>query len=319
MGPLGRGGRRVRVMVAPGDNAFELERVAEIVVGDVRDPATARALTAGAAGATLIHLAAVIHPSRGTREFTDINVNGTVNVAEAAITAGVRRIVVMSSNSSIGASRNPVEVFDEDSPYHPYMGYGRSKRTMEEWLLSHLGLPGTPERTIIRAPWFYGPEQPMRQTRFFSLIRAGRFPLVGSGENRRSMGYVDSLAYGILLAMDAPVAANRTYWLADTRPYSMREIVETVRTVLRNDFGLAVSPRTLAVPGFVSDVARFADCSMQKLGHYNQELHVLSEMNLTIACTIARAKRELGYQPLVDLREGMRRSVAWLLDHGGRI
>jgi nucleoside-diphosphate-sugar epimerase len=42
-------------------------------------------------------------------------------------------------------------------------------------------------------------------------------------------------------------------------------------------------------------------------------------MNLTIACTIARAKRELGYQPLVDLREGMRRSVAWLLDHGGRI
>jgi nucleoside-diphosphate-sugar epimerase len=37
---------------------------------------------------------------------------------------------------------------------------------------------------------------------------------------------------------------------------------------------------------------------------------------LTIACTINRAKQELGYKPLVDLREGMRRSVKWCLDHG---
>jgi nucleoside-diphosphate-sugar epimerase len=39
-------------------------------------------------------------------------------------------------------------------------------------------------------------------------------------------------------------------------------------------------------------------------------------MNLTIACSIERAERELGYRPLVDLREGMRRSVAWCLENG---
>jgi len=43
---------------------------------------------------------------------------------------------------------------------------------------------------------------------------------------------------------------------------------------------------------------------------------VLSEMNVTIACSIERAQRELGNKPLVDLREGMRRSVAWCLELG---
>jgi nucleoside-diphosphate-sugar epimerase len=151
------------------------------------------------------------------------------------------------------------------------------------------------------------------------MIKAGRFPIVGDGHNRRSMGYVDGLASGILLAAPASQAAGKIYWLADERPYPMKEIVDTVRDVLRDDFGMTVKPKTLQVPGVVADVARLGDRMLQKAGLYSQELHVLSEMNLTIACTIERAKRELGYKPLTNLREGMRRSVAWVLDHGGKI
>jgi nucleoside-diphosphate-sugar epimerase len=55
---------------------------------------------------------------------------------------------------------------------------------------------------------------------------------------------------------------------------------------------------------------------LQNAGIYNQQIHVLSEMNLTIACSIERARRELGYEPLVSLREGMRRSVAWCIERG---
>ena len=105
------------------------------------------------------------------------------------------------------------------------------------------------------------------------------------------MGYVDSLAYGILLAAaEAPVAAGRIYWLADERPYPMNEIIDTVRDVLRDDFGMAVKPTTVQVPGIIADVARLADWTLQKAGLYNQEIHVLSEMNLTIACSIERAQ-----------------------------
>lgn len=317
MGPVGAGGRRVRILVQRGENVDDLlELGAEKVEGDIRDPNTARALSAGAEGATLIHLAGVIHPTRGVREFTEVNVEGTKAVIMEAGKAGVRSAVVMSSNSPIGVSRNPFEVFDEGSPYNPYMGYGRSKQGMEEWLRAAALHNNVPTITIVRAPWFYGPEQPARQTRFFSMVKTGRFPIVGDGQNRRSMGYVDSLAYGILLAIDAPQAAGKIYWLSDERAYPMKEIVDTVREVLRDDFGMSVNPKTLRVPGIVSDVARLGDWMLQKAGIYNQEIHVLSEMNLTIACSIERAQRELNYKPLVDLREGMRRSVAWCLERG---
>lgn len=318
MGACGEGGKRVRVLLAPGEDNSDLAKLgAEIVVGDIRDAAAARHLLAGGDGAAVLHTAGVIHPRRGTREFFDVNNSGTRNIIDAA--AAARCVVIMSSNSPIGASRNPHEVFDEDSPYRPYMKYGHSKWRMEQFLRQRMAQDLVPPITIIRAPWFYGPEQPARQTRFFTMIREGRFPLMGSGKNRRSMGYVDSLALGILLAVDNAIAAGRIYWLADERPYPMHEIVATVRAVLREDFGMTVKPDTWHVPGLIADLARAADWGMQSVGLYQQEMHVLSEMNLTIACSIERAKRELGYRPLTDLREGMRRSVAWVLAHGGRI
>ena len=318
MGAVGAGGRKVHMLVAPGERHDDLTALgAEAFTGDLRDPAAMRAFLAKSEGATVLHLAGLIHPAGRTRDFMDVNFHGTRNIVEAAPAA--RRVVVMSSNSPIGASRNPHEVFDEESPYRPYMGYGRSKRAAELWLRERIAKAQGPALTIVRAPWFYGPEQPARQTLFFSMIRDGKFPLMGRGENRRSLGYVDSLAYGILLAAAAEIAAGRVYWLADERPYPMFEIIDTVRAVLRDDFGFKVKPDTIHAPAVIADVARLVDGSLQALGLYHQKIHVLSEMNLTIACTIEKAKKELGYQPLTDLREGMRRSIAWVLDHGGNI
>lgn len=318
MGAVGAGGRKVHLLVARGERPDDLTALgAEAFTGDLRDAAACRAFLAESEGATVLHLAGLIHPAGRTRAFMEVNFNGTRNIVEAA--PGARRVVAMSSNSPIGASRNPHEVFDEESPYRPYMGYGRSKQAAEEWMRARIAAGQGPALTIVRAPWFYGPEQPARQTLFFSMIKDGKFPLMGRGENRRSLGYVDSLAYGILLAAAAEIAAGRIYWLADARPYPMYEIIDTVRAVLRDDFGFKVKPDTMHAPAVISDLARIADGALQALGLYQQNIHVLSEMNLTIACSIERAKRELGYRPLTDLREGMRRSIAWVLEHGGKI
>lgn len=318
MGSAGAGGRKVHMLVAPGERHDDLTALgATAFAGDLRDAAACRAFLAGSDGATVLHLAGLIHPSGRTRDFMAVNFNGTRNIVEAA--PGARRVVVMSSNSPIGASRNPHEVFDEESPYRPYMGYGRSKEASEKWLRARIAAAQGPAVTIVRAPWFYGPEQPARQTLFFTMIKDGKFPLMGRGDNRRSLGYVDSLAYGILLAAESAMAAGRIYWLADERPYPMYEIIDTVRDVLRDDFGIRVKPDTIHAPAAIADLARIADGSLQAMGLYHQKIHVLSEMNLTIACSIERAKRELGYRPLTDLRQGMRRSIAWVLEHGGKI
>jgi nucleoside-diphosphate-sugar epimerase len=68
-----------------------------------------------------------------------------------------------------------------------------------------------------------------------------------------------------------------------------------------------------------SAVAFGVDASLQAVGLYQQKVHVLSEMNKTIACTIEKAERELGYRPGIELREGMRRSIEWCLDNGQAI
>jgi nucleoside-diphosphate-sugar epimerase len=232
-------------------------------------------------------------------------------------------MVVMSSNSPLGYNALPEDRFTEESPYNPYMGYGRSKMAMERQLREAIAISrssrGGPEIVIARAPWFYGPGQPPRQTLFFSMIRAGRFPLIGDGANRRSMGYVDSLALGLLLCATVPRAAGNTYWLADAEPYPMADIIDTVKAVLRDDFAMKVADRSPRLPAMVSDIARLADAGIQACGLYHQKIHVLSEMNLTIACDIGKARRELGYAPLVELREGMRRSIQWCLDAGHKI
>ena len=318
LGVVGAGGRRVRCLIRPEESPRELQDLGiEVVAGDLRDPEARDAFTQGAGGALVLHLAGVIHPPGGrTRHFEAVNHRATLALLEAAGRAGVRRFVAMSSNSPLGGNPAPGHRFTEDSPYKPYMGSGRSKMRMELGLRDAMNNPATPEIVIVRAPWFYGPGQPPRQPLFFRMIRDGKFPLLGPGLNQRSMAYVDSLALGLLLAAGVPGAAGRTYWLADERPYTMAEIVATVRDVLRDDFGFQVKDTTLSLPSPVADVARLVDGLLQSMGLYHQKFHVLSEMNMTIACDITRAKEELGYRPLVELREGMGRSIAWCLDQG---
>ncbi len=286
-----------------------------LVEGDVTDPLSLERFLADAQSGVLIHCAGLIHPRWAVSEFRRTNAEGTANVVGAAVKAGVRRIVHVSSNSPFGCNPAPDHEFDETSPYNPYMGYGRSKKAAED-AVNAAGQAGNIETAIIRPPWFYGPHQPPRQTLFFRMIREGRFPIIGSGENRRSMAYVDNICQALLLCAVKPEANGRTYWIADCRPYSMNEIVATVETVLKEDFGLAISGRRVRLPGIVGDMAYAADAMLQGLGLYIQKIHVLSEMNKTIACSIARAERELGYHPQIALREGMRRSVEWALANG---
>lgn len=307
--------RAIRCLVPRGADVRGLEagRVS-IVEGDLTDAASLAPLFAGAAGATVFHCAGLIHPDRWAGDFYRVNTEGTRNLLAAAAAAGVRRFVHVSSNSPFGVNPRPDHTFDESAPYHPYMGYGRSKMLSEELVRA-----SKLETVIVRPPWFYGPNQPPRQSLFFRMIKAGRVPIVGSGENRRSMGYVDNVAQGLMLAELTEKAAGQAYWIADRRPYTMNEIVDTIERVMERDFGMTVAHRRVRVPGLLSELAWAADATLQAAGLYHQKIHVLSEMNKTIACSVEKAVRELGYAPAVELEEGMRRSIKWALDAGQEI
>ncbi len=306
---------RIRCLALPGQEFLPLAKLSDrvrIVVGDARNVNDCARFCDGAQGAVLFHTAGMIHPRR-VREFYQVNRDGTRNLLEAAIGAGVRRAVVVSSNSPCGCNPHPDHLFDEESPYHPYLHYGRSKMEME-LVVQERALKI--QTVILRAPWFYGPNQPPRQTLFFQMIRDGKMPIVGSGQNLRSMAYIDNLCQALLLAAAVEGAHGGTYWIADRRPYSMNEVIDTVERLLESELGQKCAHRRLRLPNLASTVAYAVDSCLQAVGLYHQKIHVLSEMNRTIACSIRKAEVELGYRPTVELEEGMRRSLRWCLDHG---
>src|SRR5262249_15732314 len=153
----------------------------------------------------------------------------------------------------------------EHARYRPYMGYGRSKQRME-LLVQAAGAEGKIETVVARVAWLYGPHQPPRQTRFFTMVRDGRFPVLGRGTQRRSMAYVDHVCQGLLLAAMLPQANGQAYWIADEHPYSFNEIVDTIRRALEDECGITCSRRQIRVPALVGEMARMADGCLQAIG-----------------------------------------------------
>ena len=286
----------------------------EVVIGDVTQPITLERLFDHADGTTdLIHAAGVIHPT-AMSDFDAINVGGTANVVAAARRSGLRRMVHVSSNSPFGLNPDRSEMFRANEPYNPYLGYGRSKMEGELAVLEAARADRL-DAIIVRPPWFYGPWQPLRQTTFFQMVKAGRFPLFGGGHQRRSMVYIDNLVQGVVRAELSLGQPGRAYWIADARPYEVQEIVTTVQQALRAE-GIESKDGGQKVPQFVAGVAVTADRVLQRLGKYVQQVHVLGEMGATIACDISAARADLGYEPEIDLLEGMRRSIRWCRQQG---
>lgn len=292
-----------------------------ICKGDVQDLGLIKKFLKNSGGELVVHLAGIIHPSLKTSDFFDINYLGTKNIIEISQKIGAKKIILISSNSAIGCnkSNNDKDIFTEKSDFNPYMKYGESKFLTEKFAQDFISHNQAPKITIIRAPWFYGPYQPKRQTLFFSMIKDGKFPIVGNGENKRSMVYTENLSQTIMLAALNKKSDGETYWIADEKPYTMNEIITTTKNVMQNEFGIKCKNTTIKIPSLISDCAYLADKTLQTFGFYHQKIHVLSEMNKNIFCSIKKAENDLQYKPKFNLYSGMTESIKWCLANNIKI
>ena len=223
----------------------------EVVVGDVRDPATVDRLFDGVGtDAAVFHAAAVIHPARSTREFFDVNVGGTQNDARPGPPR--RRRAVRARVVELAVRRQPharATRFTEDSPYNPYLGYGQSKYEAEQ-IVQQANDRGDLATVMVRAPWFYGPYQPPRQSQFFRAIRrAGSrwWATAPSGARWPTPTTSCRACCGPRWPTRRP--ATPTGW-PTPEPYELREILATVRRALEAE-GLPTSgpDAAAAAPG----------------------------------------------------------------------
>lgn len=181
----------------------------------------------------VVHLAAHVHrmqPTTSTASLMQrINRDGTVHLAQAALAAGVRRFIFISTAKVLGEG--------EDGPYHfdsqanPQDSYAVSKWQAEQGLRQLVA--GTAmELVVIRPPLVYGPDA---GANFARLRRLARLPLplpIKGIHNRRDMIGIDNLIDLIALCTHARAAADGSWLCADDASYSLAEVVCTLRCAM---------------------------------------------------------------------------------------
>jgi 2-alkyl-3-oxoalkanoate reductase len=296
-------GERPRVLIRPG----EIVGTSNVDVrrGDVADAAVlARALKGVD---RVLHCAARTGPWGPEAEYERTNVRGLETLVRAALAAGVRRVVHVSSitvhGNDVGGTANECSgLRGEPNPY------SRSKVAGELLLQRMIREEGAPV-TVVRPGWIYGPGDNASFARFAGMIEQGRMIVVGRGHNHVPLIYVGDVARGILLASESPEAVGRCYLLVNDEPVTQREFLDAIAAELGAPPPTRRIPYELALAlGAVAENLAWLARRREPPPLMRYGIQLLGGENRFV---MARARGELGFEPEVDVAEGVRRSVEW--------
>jgi UDP-glucose 4-epimerase len=256
-----------------------------LVEGDIRDQALVRRLMDGID--VVFHLAAIriTQCAEEPRLANEVLVDGTFNVVEAAVDAGVRRVVASSSASVYGLA----EQFPTREDHHPYANdtfYGAAKAFNEGLLRSMHAMHGL-DYVALRYFNVYGPRMDVHGlytevlVRWMERIAAGQPPLIlGDGSQTMDFVYIGDVARSNMLAAESDLT-DVVFNVASGTETSLLELAQMLLTVMGSDLPVEHGPAR-AVNGVTR---RLADTSV--------------------------AREQLGFEAEVDLEEGLTRLVEW--------
>jgi nucleoside-diphosphate-sugar epimerase len=270
-------------------NLRGIEDRVEILRGDIRDPAVVARAVQGIE--VILHQAALNSNPRSIKEpgaTNAVNVDGTLLLLEAARAAKVRRVVYASSSSVYGDT--PVLPKTEDLSPAPMAPYGVSKLAAESYCRVFTQVYGL-ETVSLRYFNVFGPRQHPDSEyaavipRFLRRMLAGHRPVIfGDGEQSRDFTPVENVVAANLLAAEAAHGIGEIFNIAAGRPSTLNELVAWLNQLL----GTSLDP--IYEPPRPTDI-RHSYASIRK------------------------AEEVLGYRPILDVREGLRRTLEWFKVH----
>jgi nucleoside-diphosphate-sugar epimerase len=278
-----------------------------VVAGDIS--AAGPWQTAVANADIVIHTAAIVSNAYDVDESWRVNVLGTRNVLDAAAAAGVSRFVHISSVRAFSDLGFPDGV-DEQHPVRPDGNPYVDTKIASEQVVLQAHAAGEVECAIVRPGDVYGPGSRPWTILPLEIIKSNRFLLPAMGRGVFSPVYVDDLVSGLVLAAERPAAAGQVFTISGSHGVPAKEFFGHYFRMLGKRGPLCL-PTPLAVAA-----ARLAGAAERLRGN-RTEFNATSMLYLARpgSYSIEKARRLLGYEPPVDLAEGMRHTEAWLREH----
>jgi nucleoside-diphosphate-sugar epimerase len=220
----------------------------------------------------------------------------------------LQRLVYISSQAAVGPGSDE-QPLNETAPCRPVTDYGESKLEGERIVLRHASqLP----ITVIRPPAVYGPRD-TDVLGFFKVASKGFRISFGRGESFLSLVYVKDLVEGIIRAGENPKSLGQTYFIADDKVYSWREVFNIMAGVLnKRTIPLKIPQSAVFFLAFISEgfsklLGKSAIFNTQKAREITQKYWGLD---------VSKAKAELGFSPKYDLERGAAETVRWYKEKG---
>jgi nucleoside-diphosphate-sugar epimerase len=269
----------------------------EIARIDALGPATRWSAAVSGADA-IVHLAGRAHVLGNTgadeaSKVRAVNVEATVHLARAAIRAGVRRLVFVST-AKVHGEQNAGRPWTEQDPPVPQDLYAASKWEAEQ-ALAHIARTTALEVVVLRPPLVYGPGVKANFLRLLRTVDRGLPVPLGAIRNRRSLVYVGNLADAVATCLDRPTAANRTFLVSDGEDVSTPELIRRVAAALDRPARLVSVPLWMLRLG-ARLLGRGAD---------------FERLAGDLAVDASAIRRDLGWQPPYSMQAGLAETARW--------
>lgn len=297
-------GEQIRALVLPAENADPLlAQGVEVVRGDVTDAST----LAPAMNDTKIifHLAGMMGVHRPPADYRLVNVTGSENLYRAAQAAGVRRFVHTSSHTVYGLGHG--RFLTEEDALRPDPDPYSITKAEGDRLIQRLMRNSGMETVIIRPGTFFGPGDRLHFGRIAQRMKAGKGLIVGRGDNALPFCYVTDVVHGFLLAAYHEQAPGQVYNISNDHPLAQQEMFNAIADAVGGKRPTRHLPYWLLYSGSMV---------VEKIAAVTHTRPIVTRLGTMMFGTdnrhsVEKARRELGYEPAVELQEGIRLAAAW--------
>ena len=279
----------------------------EIVQGDITDPASVQAAMEGCG--IVYHSAAWVQETGSREEVWAVNVQGTANVVEAALAAGVRRFIHVSSCGVYGSLQR-LDIDESTPPRRSGDLYRDSKLEAEEVVLRAIQERGLPA-VIVRPSQVYGPGSPQFTVRPVKAIQEGKMILVDGGRHLVKPVYIDNLVDALILCGEVEGIEGEILNITDGYTVTWAEFFGAYARML----GVEKLPSVPYPVAWLVALLNEIRAGLQgKKATLNRK--VLTTLRSRNSFSNRKARELLGWEPRVDFQEGMRRCEEWLRAEG---